>query len=151
MIRVHRITEQALLDSVYGQVKHKILDDHMPEDIKPNIHPAIIYIAVYDEDELLGVIVLMVENSATLDSHSFMLPNSYGERGIEGGKKVLEWIWSNSPFVRVEAAVPDSNPLARKWVEKLGFKKFGESEGAWWKHGKLWNVQHFGIRRPANG
>ena len=150
-MRIERVQDQAILDLVFGRVKGKVMDDFMPDDIKPNLHPAIIYLACWDGKELLGLNVFMVENSATLDAHSFMLPNSYGDRGVEAGKKCLQWIWDNTPFVRVEAAIPDSNPHPRKWVEKLGFTKFGESEGAWWKHGKLWNVQHFGVRRPNNG
>ena len=44
-MRIERVQDQAILDLVFGRVKGKVMDDFMPDDIKPNLHPAIIYLA----------------------------------------------------------------------------------------------------------
>ena len=153
MNRVVRTFDPHIVKAVmlHPSVWTRVQDDEpiCPATWEPVFHPSIIYLAAFDDSELLGLFLLKKDNAATVQGHLAFLPNAYG-RTVDPLRLAIEWVWANTGFKRITAGIPRCNGLARRVVERAGMTRFGTNPGAWLKHGLLHDVDLYGISRGVN-
>lgn len=102
------------------------------EDWKP-LEDLLIYVLVKDGEELLGMFALFPQNPVCWEIHTCLLPVSYGGRSRQAGKGIIEWVFQNSPCLRIVTNVPSYNALALKFAEQCGLTRFGLNPASYMK------------------
>ena len=83
-----------------------------PEDFKPIEHSSVWYVVARDNDELMGLWILVPENSICYDLHTCLLPTAWGPKAAQAAAEMQSWIWTNTPCRRLITRVPRLNRLA---------------------------------------
>ncbi len=117
----------------------------------PPIVDAIWYILAFDGNELLGCYILIPENSACWSIHLGLLPLASWVRGrpVAAMLAVFDWIWRETPCMRIIGKVPVFNSLALRLAVKAGMIMYGRNVLSFPKSGKLWDEVLLGISRPG--
>jgi hypothetical protein len=125
-------------------------DDFSParEDYRPPENESIYYMLVRDGEELLGLFVLYPQNAVCWEIHTRLLPCAWGARAAEAAKGILEWLWTNTPAVRLVTSAPGNNRLAIRFAEAGGLSRFGRNPASYLKNGKLHDQILLGISKP---
>lgn len=152
MNRIVRTYDPAIIKAVFlhPTIWNTIQDDEAicPAFYEPKLSEDLIYLAAFDDDELLGIVLFHRESAATVKGHMAFLPNSYGHRTKETIALAFDWLWTHTSYVRIYAGVPALNALARQVCERVGMTRFGINQNAWLKGGKLWDVFLYGLSKP---
>ena len=159
MITFERTTDYDTIRAVltHKRVYPKISDDNSPaaEDYYPIEHESIWYVLARDynyidnDSDLLGVWLLVPQNSVCWEVHTALLPCAWGDIGLEAAKLLPGWIWQRTPCRRIITNVPANNRLALHFAWKAGMRVFGTNEKSWLKDGKLWDQIMLGISAPS--
>ncbi len=132
---------------------HMITEQESPaaEDYYPVDHPALWYVIAKDGEEILGCYALYSENSVCWGIHCSLLPLSGWLRGrnIQATVALFEWLWKNTPWMRITAKVPAFNVQARRLAEKSGMIQYGVNVKSFPKYGALHDEILLGISRPG--
>jgi len=133
----------------HRRIYDHLCDDHCPkaEDFEPHESESLTYLAAYEDEELLGIWVLMPENAVCWDVHTCLLPSAWGPVAILAAKAAIKWVFENTDCVRLTTRVPEYNLLALKLAENAGMTKFGFNDASWQKKGKLWGQHLLGISK----
>jgi hypothetical protein len=126
-------------------------DDHSPppDEYQPQRHPAIWYVIVRDDDELLGLWMFVPQNGVCWEVHTALLPCAWGERGQLAARLLPTWIWHASHCRRIVTNVPVTNRLALHFAYQAGMRVFGVNEASYQKNGVLHDQVMLGISKPA--
>jgi hypothetical protein len=124
-------------------------DDYAPppHEWSPLQHESIWHILVRDEDELIGMFVLIPESAICWRIHVCLMPAAYGERSSQAGREVTRWIFQNTSCLRLIGAIPRYLSLAQRFAVKSGWKWFGVNPQSHMKDGVLHDLILFGISR----
>ena len=148
-----RTTDYSVIRSIitHPKVYPNVSDDFSPkrEDFVPIEHPGIWYVLVSDGEELLGVFTFIPQNAVCWEVHTCLLPNAWGERAKDAGRGVIQWIWDNTPCLRIVTNVPRYNRLALGFALQSGLKQFGNNSRSYMKKGKLHDQILLGISRAS--
>ena len=148
-----RTRDFGLIKSIatHPRVYPAISDDYSPapEDWKPFIEEAVQYILAKYDDELLGMWVLIPENRVNWKVHTCLLPAGYGSRGAEAARVGIEWVFANSPCLRISTEVPEYNQLALRFSMNAGMKIFGFNPGSYMKNGILQGQILLGVSKKV--
>lgn len=133
----------------HARVYPHITDDFSPARDKwePLTNGAVEYILVRDKDEVLGLWAFEV-GSVCWRVHTCLLPCAWGKRGIEAAEQMAQWIWTNTPCLRIITEVPSYNTLAFRFATSAGMERYGVNPQSYMKNGKLWDVSLLGISKP---
>jgi len=128
-----------------------ISDDSRPpiEQYEPPDHPAIWYLLAYDGDDLLGLWVLVPENSICWDVHTCLLPLALGVKGrsVAAARGAIQWVWKNTDCRRLVTKVPAFNRLALRFSRESGMKEYGLNPKSYLKDGALHDQILLGVSR----
>ncbi len=121
------------------------------EDFTPLVIDAIWYILAFDGDELLGCYALVPENSACWGIHLGLLPLASWVKGrtLAATLAVFDWIWRETPCMRITAKIPEFNTLTLRLAEKARMMKYGTNAHSFPKDGRLWDEILMGLSRPG--
>jgi RimJ/RimL family protein N-acetyltransferase len=119
-------------------------------EFQPVDHPAIWYVMAYDGEEELGVFLLCPENFICWQVHVAMLPSAMIIKGrfTECGRQFIEWVWQNTPCLRLVAHVPAFNRLALRFAERAGLQQYGVNKMSFAKKRTLHDQIDLGISKP---
>src|SRR6185369_16871555 len=81
-------------------------------------------------DTTLGLFLFHPHNSICWEVHTCLLPAAWGERATRAGKGVVQWIWKNTPCLRIITNVPAYNRLAYRFALRCGMTEFGRNRGS---------------------
>lgn len=127
-------------------------DDYspLPDKWVPVEDQNIWYILAYDDDpnNMMGLFALYPSSAIRAEIHTCLLPHARGQ-SVHFGQGVLQWIWRNTPFLRVVTQVPSFNRLALRMALNCGLQAFGEEPRCYMKDGELHDVLHLGVSRPT--
>jgi RimJ/RimL family protein N-acetyltransferase len=152
MIHIERSTDYGLIRAIMTQpalYKH-LSDDGSPpaNEYRPIESDAIWYLVVWDANTLLGLWMLVPQNSICWEIHTALLPHAWGERAHRAAQVMLAWIWENTPCRRIITNVPVDNRLAFHFALDAGMEVYGKNEDSFLKGGKLLDQICLGITRP---
>lgn len=155
MIHFERSFDYELIRKVitHPRIYKHLVDDNSParDDYYPIEDEHIWYIVVREifpdagPEELLGLWMLHPHNSICWEIHTALLPNAWGERAHRAAGMVIEWIWENTPCLRLITNVPSSNRLALNYAKRAGFEQYGVNPASFRKDGKLHDQVLLGI------
>lgn len=117
-------------------------DDFAParEEFRVNEHPAIWYVLVIDDGELLGLFSFFPENQICWAAHVAMFRGTEPARTHQAGREVVDWLWAQSPCLRLIASVPVSNRAAVRFgLRAMGLRAYGRNKASFQKGGRLWD------------
>ncbi|PWT72949.1 MAG: hypothetical protein C5B60_08835 [Chloroflexi bacterium] len=152
MITFERSFDYDLIRSVltHPRLYRYLADDTSPPayEFTPQQHPAIWYVTVRDDRELLGLWMFVPQNGVCWEVHTALLPNAWGERGQLAARLLPGWMWRNTSCRRIVSNVPTTNRLALHFALKAGMKIFGVNEASFLKNGVLCDQVMLGISKP---
>lgn len=125
------------------------VDDFGPprEQFVPREDAEIRYVLVEDAGEVLGLFILAPQNAITHEVHTRLLPKAWGAKAAEAALGLIDWVWQNTPALRLVTMVPCYNRLAVKFAERAGMKEYGRNPASWMRNGKLWDQILLGISK----
>jgi RimJ/RimL family protein N-acetyltransferase len=123
----------------HPKVYRGLVDDNSPPaaDFRPAEHPSIWYVTVYRDEDLLGLWMLVPENSICWHIHTALLPNAWGETALCAANYFKAWLWENTTCQRLITAVPETNRIALRFAQKTGMKEYGRNPRSFLRRGKL--------------
>jgi RimJ/RimL family protein N-acetyltransferase len=153
LIRAERTRDYELARQIitHPQIYPAITDDSSParEAYQPIESEALIYLALYDDAELIGMFLFVPITGVTLEVHTCILPTAWGARAGEAARVAMAWIWANTPAARIVGSVPESNRLAHRFGKRaFGMTEYGRNPAAIRKRGRLQDLILLGISKP---
>jgi len=138
--------------ATHPRIYPAISDDFSPsaDEFQPIEDEAIYYLLAKRDRELLGMFCFLPENGICWKVHTCLLPTAYGPKARDAGKQVIQWIWANTPCVRIITDVPDYNRLALNFALDCGLKAYGINAASYMKNGKLWDQIVLGVSKPCH-
>lgn len=144
----------------YALVKHVIthpkiwphaVDDFAcsPEQWEPTQSELVWYVLVKDGAEVLGLFMLVQENAICWKVHTCLLPTAWGQRAKLAAREGVQWVWTNTPCLRLVTDVPEYNTLALRFAHMGGMTQFGVNLKSYMKSGRLQDVILLGISKEA--
>jgi hypothetical protein len=87
-------------------------------------------------------------NRTTLDLHCY-IPKENRGKSKEYGIAAINWIKENAPemYKKIITQVPSIYRHIKIYAIGLGFKKEGSYTSSFLKHGELWDLDLFGLKR----
>jgi hypothetical protein len=132
------------------QVYRHVSDDFSPEPSRwePIKHVQVSYVLAKENDEIYGLFALIPENTICWKAHPCLLPKAFGEKSRQITAGFIEWLWKNTPCMRLIAEVPKENQIVKKYALDCGMVEFGVNEASLMKGGKLHDQILYGISKP---
>ena len=119
-----------------------------PEDYQPVNHPAIWYVTVLSNGQLMGAWIFTPENSICFGVHTCLLPQAWGSFAHCAARAMAQWVWEHTPCKRIVTTVPTYNRLALAFAKGAGMEQYGLNPRSYQKNGKLYDQILLGISRP---
>src|SRR5579875_1264935 len=97
-------------------------DEHSPapEDFEPPT--GVLYVAVHDGTEYLGLFCLVPHDPITWEIHTCLLPNAYG-RALEAYRVGIRWVWANTNRSVILGRIRRENRLALRVAKRAGLRE----------------------------
>jgi len=151
MARFYRSFDYDLIRHILTDEKifPHITDDNSParEDYRPPEGDHVWYVLVKDGAEILGLFILLPQNSICWEMHIAMLPSSWGDRALDACREFFPWVWEHTPCQRIVMHVPSSNRLALHYAVRAGMKIYGTNHLSFLKNGILRDQVCFGLSK----
>lgn len=151
-IRFERTFDQGIVRKILTTpaIYRRIGEDTAPPiaEYDPPEHPSIWNVLAFDGDELLGCFCFYPEGAISWQAHTCLLPSARG-RVIEAARGVIDWIWGNSPCLRITTRVPVFNVPALRLAENTSMVRLGTNAMSFLKYGRLHDQALFGISKPG--
>lgn len=137
--------------ATHPRIYPSISDDFSPkrEEWEPFKGDEIWYLVARDNGEVLGMFALIQSNKICWQVHTCMLPSSWGELALRAAKEATEWVWKNSPCLRLITEVPAYNRIALHFAKSAGMTEYGVNPTSYMHAGKLWDVTLLGVSKPC--
>lgn len=119
-----------------------------PEDFQVPSGPRIWHMLVTDREALLGAFMFVPRSGICWEVHTLMLPGHGARRAAQAAQEMAQWIWKNTPCLRIITEVPTFNPLALMFAVRAGMKQFGRNERCIMKFGERYDEILLGLNRP---
>jgi len=115
-----------------------------PKKFKPDVHKSI-HIIVYDDKTPIGLVIYTKKTSIEYLCHYQILPGHRGEDAFIGAQKCIEWLWKNTPALKLTAEVPTKYKNVLDFGFKLGFVKEGINKFSYRSDNKIYDKIHLGL------
>ncbi len=151
LLTFERTSDLALIKLVmtHPRVYPHITDDGSApvEEFHVLEHPAIWYVLVKDDDELLGLFMFVSQNAVCAEVHTCLLPNALGARAKEAARGVVAWMFEQTTLQRIVTNVPANNRLALHYAKRGGMTEYGLNPKSFLKGGILQDQILLGLSR----
>lgn len=129
-----------------------VADDFSPEPVRwePIKHVQVSYVLARENDEVYGLFALIPDNTICWKAHPCLLPKAFGEKSRQITGEFIQWLWQNTPCVRLIAEVPEFNRIVQKYARDCGMVEFGVNRASVMKGGELHDQILFGISKPKD-
>jgi RimJ/RimL family protein N-acetyltransferase len=101
-------------------------------------------------DEGLGMYLIHPHNCVTYEIHTCLLPTAWGDKAKQAAKLVLNWIFQNTPCMKVITHVPETNALALRYAKRAGMVVEGNNRKSFLKNGQLLDQIQLGITKEEH-
>jgi hypothetical protein len=119
-----------------------------PKDFRPNESPAINYMLVTQESDILGLFIAhWVISPLTWECHHAILPSAWRFTG-EIAAAAEHWLWTETPCRTAIGHTPACNKLACRYALKHGMKEAGRIPSGYQKAGVLYDLLLLAKERP---
>ena len=127
-------------------------DDFTPpaSEYSPVENDAIIYLAANVNDIPQGILMMIPFSPILYDVHISFLPEMWGEKSIQAARAAFQWMWDNTPCVRIQAQIPEDNTHALQLALNSGMIAFGKNDKCYLKQGMLRDMILLGISKGGN-
>lgn len=120
----------------------------LPSDYEPPDTDAVRYVLMVEDDDILGLFMLVQHNAIMSEIHTCLLPWSHGPKAIQAAKIMERWVWDNTSVQRLITLVPTFNRLALAFARRAGMKQYGLNPKSYIKNDVLWDSVLLGLSRP---
>lgn len=141
------------IDFIKGVLLHpsiwgEIIDDGCPpkDDFTPLIADGIYWLKIAENNIPCGVFFLHPHNYVCYEGHANILPEARG-RAVEYALAGIAWMFKCTPCRRIITSVPENNFKALRFVEKVGFIRYGINEKSLLKNGELYDLIMLGVSK----
>lgn len=117
-----------------------------PEQFKPIISDAVIYLGMFADDEYHGLFMLHQHNAVCWEVHTCLLPSAWGKASVFASACV-EWTFNEIDCRRLITNVPENNVLAKRLAISVGMQQFGINHKSFLKNGILLDQTMLGISK----
>lgn len=104
---------------------------------RPPMDDCVYWLKVIIEGRDYGVYMIHPHNSTTCEIHTCLFPEARGRIAKLAIVEALDWIFSNTGFLKIITHVPETNPLAYAYAKRSGFKDEGINRKSIRIEGKL--------------
>lgn len=152
-LQVRRTSDMNLVRSliINPEVYPWVTDDGSPAVASYMPIPAngdiVLYVLV-EQHGVQGIFAFFQQNAATTEVHACVQPSRWG-RTEEAARAAIDWVFSNTAYVRIVCSAPDDNPLAARLAIKAGMTQYGYNPNSFLRHGRLLGVDLYGISKEA--
>ena len=141
-------------EKIRATVTHTAIWPHVSDDscsVETYAPPLVgfIWLEVVDV-ESLGVYLVHPHNFITYEIHTCLLPEARGAKARQAGALVLDWIFTNTPCLKVITQVPESNPLALRYAKRCGLVVEGNNRQSYIKNGNILDMIQLGITKKEH-
>lgn len=130
-VKIQRIHDRELISRTmaHPRVYPHISDDGCPprQDFAAHLDDSLIYLGAFDGGEYLGLFLAHPQNLVCYEVHTCLLPSAWGESALLASTACRDWLFSNTPCVRIITNVPDGNDLALSFAKRSGMSEFGRN------------------------
>lgn len=140
---------------IKGIITHPAIWNHASDDFSPTANEwephksaLIWYVLVKDGEDLLGLFMLVPENTICWKVHTCLLPIARGSKAKQAAEQGIHWVWANTPCLRLITDVPKYNRQASLFSRWAGMAEFGVNPKSYKKNGELQDVMMLGISKP---
>jgi RimJ/RimL family protein N-acetyltransferase len=145
LITFKRSWDTALVRSIITHPKlfRHFMDDASPrpEDWHAPHDERCWYVLAWDDDELLGLFVL-IEGDEAWSIHVCLLPSAWGETALRASRAISRWVFTQTAAPRLTCAIRADNRLSLQLAKRSGFRECGTLPASWLSGG----VRHDQIR-----
>ncbi len=100
-----------------------------------------------DDDEVLGIFILIPRNSASVAVHTAFLPRAYGVSTLDAAELLKEYIFNDIEYDKVLTEVPSFNLLARGYAQNAKLNQEGVLKKAYKHHNVLYDLYQYGLTK----
>lgn len=149
MVTLEQTSDIQLVRNIitHPRVYPMVSDDGSPA-AEDYVVPPVTYVLVKKNSMVAGCFCLVPINAATVEIHTCLLPEAYGECASYAARMMSGWIWDNTKFNRIITNVPDYNRLALRFAERSGMERFGINPQSYLKNGRYEDQIMLGMTRP---
>ena len=122
-----------------------------PEEYQPPCDEAIWYVLVKENDEVLGLFLIIPQTNVCAQVHTCLLPAGRNGKAVLIYRCGIAWLWENSGFEKLIGFTPSYNFAALRVAEQAGMQRVGVITKSLKKFGKLQDQVIFAIGRSSNG
>lgn len=109
-------------ESIYPNVS----DDGTPPPMECDVtDSAMVFVLIYSDAVLAGLYALQFHSSVMLEIHTCILPEFRGKCAAVAAKRIIEWVFKNTPCEKLITLVPAFNRAALLYALCAGLKKEG--------------------------
>lgn len=137
--------DTVFIKSMLERMEDRIIQDNVDMN---SWHPSGVWVWVSDDGEPVALYNLRQVNGVTLDIHPNVLPEYRAKRN-DTMKSVLDWVWNETPAMKVVGFVPTVYRNVRRFGIECGFRIEGLMKSSQMKGGKLLDMWVMGIERPG--
>ncbi|MGB1214613.1 MAG: GNAT family N-acetyltransferase [Pikeienuella sp.] len=124
-----------------------ISDDGCPDSAQfEPLREGVLYLAVRNEPNILGIFLYHPHNSIMAEVHTCMNPMHWGS-SVEAGRATLGWVFDNTNWQKIITHVAETNRLALKLARDVGMTVEGNNRASFLKDGVLLDQYLLGITK----
>ena len=146
-MRVERLTDPEQIKKIFNhpKISKHISDDLTPDNFEPDIARTI-FLGIFEDDKLLGIVSLEPFTNTTSQIHFCILPSLYGR--LSDIKRVLcGWANTNTSIMKVVGFVPACNKLMVRAARTFGMVEEGRITKSFLQNWKLHDQIVFGFTK----
>lgn len=152
MIAIGRTFDEEFIYSCYAiKGTWETISDDEQSSVQlffPNMDADNYWLEARDGDVRLGVFLGRRLNHVCYEAHTILLPIARG-RAVEAANAAIQWMFDNTPCMRLVTNVPEYNAAAIRLSECVGMTQFGRNTKSFMKGGKLYDELWFGISKQG--
>lgn len=124
------ITQPKIWESIKGSYTGTI------EDISPPVDDYI-YIVGTEDGDAVGLFIVHPTTFDIWQCHVQVMPKYRDSHAVDFGKRVLNWVWSNTDINKLMALIPVIYPNVKEFSELQGFCQEGLLTNSYEKGGEI--------------
>jgi hypothetical protein len=154
LMRAEKTRDAALIKSV---ITHPRVYPHVTDDGCPKVgnfdalgaasSPQFHFVCIFDGPEFLGLFMFHQINLVMYEVHTCLLPNAWGERATKAAHLARDWMYQNTPCMKIITHVPRDNVLAFRFAKRCGMKVEGILVKSIQKNGALLDQTILGMEK----
>lgn len=120
-------------------------DGFEPDDFCPNENAY--NLIARDGNNVVGFFIGYPVTNTQIIAHVGITKQARGIKAVMLGQMAIEWVWQNTPYVRIVGSVVSTNLLARRYDAKIGLTPYGYNQAAVRINGVLHDAILLGITK----